>query len=190
MARDGTALTNRLEIDRREFASAMKTFNVRSLPRSAMLAFEGGFLSIEAGNRLVTMRATGQWHGRAWFSGNLLKALAGTPPIDDPVLVIYHDAKLRIGPTMIACRWQLVSKALIKDVTNPSPLDLIALDLTLPRSEIHGTGLAKRIQDARARLAENIRMAAKLLKDAEISEEDLFDLAERRIRQRFEREQK
>jgi hypothetical protein len=49
--------------------------------------------------------------------------------------------------------------------------------------------LAKSIQDARARLAENIRRAAKLLKDAEISEDDLFNLAEQRIRQRFEREQ-
>ena len=188
MARNEIALTNRLEIGRREFASAMETFNVRSLPRSAMLAFEGGFLSIEAGNRLVTMRATGHWHGRAWFSGNLLKALAVTPPIDDPVAIIYNDAKLRIGPTLIACRWQLLSKALIKDLTKPSPLDLIAMDLTLPRSEIHGTGLAKRIQEARERLADNIRLAAKLLKDAEISEEDLYDLAERRIEQRFGRE--
>jgi hypothetical protein len=130
-------LENRLEIDRHEFAQAMKTFNVRALPRSAMLAFEGGFLSIEAGNRLVTMRATGQWHGRAWFSANLLKALAATPPHDDPVVMVYLDAKLRVGPTIIDCRWQLVSKALIKDATKPSPLDLIAMDLTLPRSEIH-----------------------------------------------------
>lgn len=180
-------LENRLEVDRHEFAQAMKTFNVRALPRSAMLAFEGGFLSIEAGNRLVTMRAVGEWHGRAKFSANLLKAVAAAPPNDNPVVIIYDDGKLRVGTTMIDCKWQVMSKGFIKHATKPSSLDLIAMDLTLPRSEIHGTGLAKRIQDARARLTENIRSAAKLLKDAEISEDDLFNLAEQRIRQRFER---
>lgn len=183
-------MKNRLEIDRHEFAAAIKIFKVRSLPRSAMLAFEGGFLSIEAGNRLVTMRAVGEWHGRARFTTNLLKALAAAPPNDNPVVIIYDDGKLAVGATMVDCRWQVVSKAFIKDATKPSPLDLIAMDQTLPRSEIHGTGLAKRIQDARVRLAENILRAAKLLKDAEISEDDLFNLAEQRIRQRFEREQK
>lgn len=180
-------LTNRLEIDRHEFAHAMKTFNVRSLPRSAMLAFEGGFLSIEAGNALVTMRADGQWQGRARFSANLLKALALVPPKENPVVILYEGERLHIGTLAVPCKWQVVSKAFIKDVTRPSPLDLVAMDQTLPRSEIHGTGLAKRIAQARLSLAANVQQAAKLLKDAEITEQDLFDLLEQRIRQRFGR---
>src|SRR5688572_7144817 len=138
-------LKNRLEVDRHEFARAMKTFNVRSFLRSAMLAFEGGFLSIEAGNVLVTMRANGQWQGRARFSANLLKALALVAPTENPVVVLYQGERLRIGGIVLDCKWEVVSKVFIKDATRPSPLDLVAMDQTLPRSEIHGTGLAKRI---------------------------------------------
>jgi hypothetical protein len=152
-----------------------------------MLAFEGGFLSIECGDRLVTMRALGEWHGRAWFSSNLLKALATVPPSEDPIEVTYDGAKLRIGPTTVSCDWQLVSEAFIKDATKPSLLDLLAMDRSLPRSEIHGTGLARRIGEARAKLARNIFKAARLLDDAEISEDDLWRLAEKRIQNRFEK---
>src|SRR5262245_52364948 len=113
----------------------MKAFNVRSLPRSAMLAFEGGFLSIEAGNLCVTMRATGVWHGRARFSANLLKALAVAAPKEDPVVTHYQGGRLHIAGIVLDCKWQVVSKAFIKDITRPSPLDLVAMDQTLPRSE-------------------------------------------------------
>src|SRR5437016_749450 len=121
-------MKNFLEINRAEFASAVKTFNVRRLSSSAMLAFEGGFLSIECGDRLVTMRASGEWHGRAWFSSNLLKALAAVPPTEDPIEVTYDGARLRVGPTTVSGEWQLVSEAFIKDATTPSFVELPGMD--------------------------------------------------------------
>jgi hypothetical protein len=179
-------MKNTLEVRREDFVAAVRTFHVRKLPSSAMLAFEDGFLSIEAGDRLSTMHAQGEWHGRAWFSTNLLKALAVAPPTQNPIAVVYADGKLRIGTIVVDCEWQVVSEAFIKDVMKPSPLDLLAMDRTLPRAEIHGTGLAKRVEAARSRLAAHIRDAAKLLKDAEISEDDLWNLAESHIQHRLQ----
>jgi hypothetical protein len=91
-------MKNRLEVTKGEFGTAIEIFRVRRVADSAMLAFENGFLSIEAGDRHVTMRALGEWHGRAWFSSNLLKALAAVPPNEDPVVVTYDGVNLRIGP--------------------------------------------------------------------------------------------
>jgi len=73
----------------------------------------------------------------------------------------------------------------MKKVTNPSVLDLIAMDRSLPRSEVHASGLAKRIREARAKLARDIRKAAKILVDAEVSEDDLWALAERGVQRRL-----
>jgi len=96
-------MKNVLEVSRGEFARAVKSFRLRSLSDAALLAFENGFLSVESGEQLVTMRATGEWHGRAWTSSNLLKALAAAPPLEDPVVIVYTDGKLRIGSTTIGC---------------------------------------------------------------------------------------
>ena len=179
-------MKNVLEMDRSEFARAMRSFHVRELAQTALLAFEGSILSIESGAQVVTMHADGEWHGRAWFSSNLVKALIKVPPTDDPIVIAYDGAKLRVGSITVGCDWELVSKAFVKDVTRPSLLDLLAMNHSLPRSEIHGTGLSKRIEHARFRLDESIKKAAKLLKEAEISEADLWDLAEKRIQGRFE----
>ena len=179
-------MKNLLEVERGDFAEGIRTFRVRTLPDSAMLAFENGFLSIEAGERLVTLRAQGEWHGRARFSSNMLKALARFPPTANTIVITYDSGKLRIGSTVIACEWELVSKAFIKDATKPSKLDLLAMDRSSPRSEVLGSDLSKRIDQAHNRLAEKIKKAAELLKDAEISEEDLWHLVERQIQRRFE----
>lgn len=48
----------------------------------ALLCYEGGFLSIESGNKTTVMRAEGEWHGRATFLHQILQALAVAPPCD------------------------------------------------------------------------------------------------------------
>jgi hypothetical protein len=181
-------MKNVLEVSRGEFARALKSFRLRSLSNTALLAFENGFLSIESGEQLVTMRALGEWHGRAWTNSNLLKALATAPPSEDPVAIAYSDGKLRVGSTTIGCDWELVSKVFVNKATNPSVLDLLAMDRSSPRSEVHASGLARRIREAQLKLEKDIRKAAKILVDAEVSEDDLWALAARGVRRRLSKD--
>lgn len=179
-------MKNRLEVTRQDFATAFRPLRRVDSRGDALLAFEGGFLSVEAGDRAAVVHAEGEWQGRARFSANILRALAEVPPSEDPVVFEFLDDRLRIGTMVIGCKWETVSARFIRDVTKPDYLDLIAMDRTLPRSEIRGTTLARQIRTAQATLAARIAKAAKLLEVADIEEGDLWNLVEQNIRLRME----
>ena len=179
-------IKNALQVSGKEFAAGLKTFRARKLLPRALLSFEGGYLMIEAGDRMGAMHATGEWNGRASFSSDVLIALAKVPPHGDFFEITYEKSKLRIGHLTVGCDWEIVSAPFLKKVTSPGVLDLLAMDRTLPRTEIHGTGLAKQIRSARSQLARNLSKAAKLLAEVEITEDDLWELVEERIITRLE----
>jgi hypothetical protein len=178
-------MKNRLEVRRSDFVSACKPFSKVDLRADAMLAFEGGFLSIEANEQAVVVRADGQWQGRARFSANILRAIAKVPPAGDPVVIEFADNRLRVGTLVIGCRWETVSARFIQELKNPDYLDLMAMDRTLPRSEIRSKRLDRQIRNAKATLAGRIAKAAKLLVMADVKEDDLWQLVERNIQVRI-----
>ena len=66
------ANNNFLRISQGEFRSATKVFARKRIKLGpALLAFEGGFLSIESGEATAVMHAEGEWHGRAIFSAEI-----------------------------------------------------------------------------------------------------------------------
>ena len=178
-------MKNRLEVARQDFVQAFKPLRKTSRDSGALLAFEGGFLSIESDDRAAVMRASGEWQGRAYFNGSILRALAEIPPTDDPIVFERVDRGLRIANILIGCEWENVSAQFIRDVTKPDYLDLLALNHTLPRAEILGTSLARRVRTAESTLARRIAKAAKILDVAEISEGDLWALVERTVNARL-----
>ena len=79
-------LNNALQVSLKEFILATKVFQRKRLKLGpVLLAYESGFLSIESGETTAVMNATGEWHGRAMFSPEILRALAMVPPAQDPV---------------------------------------------------------------------------------------------------------
>jgi hypothetical protein len=138
-------LNNLLHVSVAEFKLATKVYQRKRLRLGpVLLAYEGGFLSIESGEATAVMNAVGEWHGRAVFSPEILRALALVPPLQDPVQISYDGAYLFIGSMKIICQWNMVSQAFIEDLENPSLIDLLALKVTVPRSEIGGTGLGNK----------------------------------------------
>ena len=72
---------NRLQVRLADFKHAARVFKpARRKLGSVLLCFEGGFLSIESGGAAAVMRADGEWHGRAAFSPQVLRALTIAPP--------------------------------------------------------------------------------------------------------------
>ena len=179
-------LKNRLEVTRDEFNRSMRAFRGRKIfEDSAGLAFENGVLSLETGNVMVTLRGTGEWQGCALFSAQVLAALAKVPPTQDPVVIEYSEGKLFIGPLSIPCYWETLSAEFVGELKNPGVLDLLALGRSMPAAEIHRTGLWRRINRAKATMTVSLQKAAKQLGAFEISESELRDMVEVRIRARL-----
>lgn len=179
-------MKNFLEVDAAEFKFATKIFSSKRRKLGpALLAYEGNFLSIESGDATAVMRASGEWHGRATFSPEILRALAMVPPAHDPLTITYADGHLLIGNITIPCQWHSVSQALIHDLENPSLMDLLALERTIPRAEMKGLPLGRRIVGAVQRAEQRIQKAAAQLADLEVSEGEIRMLVEAKITSRL-----
>ncbi len=160
-----------------------------ALSPEALIAFNGGFLSFEVGELVAAVRAEGEWHGRASISAQMLGVLALAPPIEDPVAIAYDGDRLKISTVTMHCNWEQDGAHLIQRVENPGPLDLLALDRTVSRAEIHGTDLGKRITQAKRTVEGSVTKAAKLLTNLGITENDLWDLIEIQVKARIDSEE-
>lgn len=177
---------NFLQLPLVEFKRAIKVFSRKRLVLGpALLAYEHGFLSIESGEAAAVMRADGEWHGRATFSGEVLRAIATVPPGQDPLPIAYADGHLLIGSITTACSWQSASQALIDDLENPTLVDLLALNRTLPRSEMMGSEQGKRIKAAVGQANQRIRKAAAQLADLDVTEGEIRALVEGKVAARL-----
>jgi len=169
-----------------EFKDALKIFTRRGLQKGdALLCFEGKFLSIESGDRTAVMRAEGEWHGRATFRQGILQALAQVPPTMDPIPISYAENHLLIGGMTIPCVWVLQGQSMIDDLENPSLLDLLVLERFVPRSELNASERGKKIASAVRVLDKRIALASKALEDFGVSEDEIRELANRKITERI-----
>lgn len=177
---------NRLTIDSAEFKTAVKPFARKGIKLGQVtVAFEGGFLSIESGDVVCVMRASGTWHGRASFKPSVLQALAKVPPVMNPIPMAYADGHILLGSMTIPCMWQSTAKALVSDLLNPPMPELLALARTMPRAEIHGTELGKQVVGALASAEKRIKTAARQLQELGVAEAEIRELVERQILKRL-----
>lgn len=173
---------NRLTIDLAEFKFALKPFACKGVKLvQVIVAFEGGFLSIESGDVVSVMRASGTWHGRALFKPSVLQALAKVPPVINPIPLAYADDHLLLAGMTIPCEWQSTATAFVSDLLNPSMPELLALARTMPRAEIRGTELGKQVAGALAATERRIKNAAKQLVELGVPESDIRELVERQV---------
>ncbi len=178
--------TNSLQVSLAEFKHATEIFTPKRRKLGpALLAFEGGFLSIESGEATAVMHARGEWHGRATFSPQTLRAIATVPPNQDPLTISYADGHLLIASMSIACEWHTVGETMIQNLENPSLFDLLVMERTLPRSEINGTELGRRVTDAARDAEKRIRKAASQLADLHVTEVELLALVDSKINDRL-----
>lgn len=177
---------NVLELPLAEFRRATRLFARKRLVLGpALMSYEGGFLSIESGEVTAVMRAAGEWHGRATVSPNILRAVATVPPIQDPLTIAYADSHLLIGGMTAACKWSLVSQAVIHDLEHPALLDLLVLERTLPRAELRGSNFGRRIMVAVPRAELRIKKAMAQLAELGVTEADVRELVEAKIAARL-----
>lgn len=172
----------RLTVTLPDFIAATKVLKKRKWKLDeACLAFEGGFLSIEAGDVGIVMHAEGEWSGRCYFEPAVLVALAQMPPTTGPVHFAFADDRLFIGSIMIHARW-VPSRTAAKDLLeSPTLLELLAIAEIAPRSQAMHPQLRQKIRAAKAQVKRRIAGAVKKLDGLGITEQDLQALLKTKI---------
>lgn len=189
----GNAMSPQLKIDVADFSAGLKPFQSRKrMFGTVLLAFEGGFLSLETDAIKTVMRASGQWHGRARFSAEILRALALVPPTGNPVIMSYAQGHLLIGNMTIACTWIDVRKESIaidvEAACSPGIIDVLAMDRTARRVDANRAEMRQQIRSAKEKMARRIKNAVEQLSDLGISEAEIRALVESKIVARIESE--
>ncbi len=181
-----TIQRNLLQVPLRDFKHAMKPFTAkrRKLGR-VLLAFENGLLTIESGEASTIMRAEGEWHGRAYFSPEVLRAIALYPPATDPVVISYAEGHLMLATMTIPCDWVNPARELAKVIVEPDMLDLLAMGRSMPRSEVIGTELGKKVRSAQQKATRRITSAASQLCELGVTEDDVRALVDAKIARRL-----
>jgi len=182
-------LKNMLHVPLVEFRSATKPFSAKRRElKKALLAYEGGFLSIESGELTVVMRAEGDWCGRAQFAPDILRALATVPPNQNPVTISYADGHLLVGGMTIPCKWQESGTAPDGLPLGASLMDFLVLDRIMPRVEATGSSrVAVKVRLAKQSAERRIRNAAKSLGELGVAADEIRALVESKSSAEYER---
>ncbi|MCA9229713.1 MAG: hypothetical protein KDA57_03615 [Planctomycetales bacterium] len=170
--------SNLLQISLPDFKHVMKPFTAkrRKLCR-VLLTYERGLLTIESGEASTIMRAEGEWHGRAYFSPEVLRAIALYPPATDPVVISYAEGHVMLATMTISCEWVNPADELARAILDPDILDLLALGRTMPRAEGIGTGLGRKISSAQQKAVRCIASAKKDLSKLGVTQQKAITLA-------------
>lgn len=179
---------NELLVDHADFCRAMRIFRGYAKHKrcpDAMLAFEGRFLSIEVGEDIAVVGASGIWNGRAFFKAYVLAALHHAPPSADPIVIRCNGEKAEVAGVSIGCRWEPASATFIASALEPSLIDLLAMARTAKRAEFRGTELGKKLQAAKKSADGIVKRAARSLSRLGIEEAELWALVESRVQQRI-----
>lgn len=175
-------LLNQIEMSLAEFKSAMSVFAKGKISdKSALIAYDGKYLSIEIGSKAAVMVAEGEWHGRATVSAQIVRALALKPPTADPVKIIYQDKKLTLAGIQISCGWVSASKQTLRKVTNPTLLDLLAIEKTVERYELGNTELGRKCSAALRQKEKSVEGALKQLSIFGVSEDEIRNLIDKNV---------
>ena len=179
----------RLAVDRQHVLQGLKLVRktVQRVHKSdrALVGFDGGWLTVEAGAVTFVAQATGAWPGNAIVSATLVRALATVPPTEDPIIVTCDGEHLRFGALKVVCKWQPVSSMVLARSRQPEWFEAIALKYTLPRARIIAEGRGAEVSAAERKLIALVRRVAKSLAPMGVTTADIEALVERRLAERY-----
>lgn len=151
----------------------------------AVLAFDGRYLSIEALDKVLVASADGIWPGIAYVTASVIVAFASAPPADEIVQLSCDGERVRFGSLTVGCKWQPVSKTLIRANAIPDWIEALSLKYRAHRSMMVSDRSKAAIAVAESELTKLLRQVAKKLAPVGVTEEDLRQLVEKRLVERY-----
>ncbi len=178
-----------LTVDRRDLRYGVEllrqTRRSRRFHGDAILGYDGESLTLEAGDQMSRAYATGSWPGNARTSASFFAALAKLSPEAGPVTLACDGQHVDFDKFRFGCRWQPVATASRRTPAAQDWMQRLAISYTQSRSEIRERGLTADVHEAHDKLARLIARAAKTLVPLGVAAEDIRDLVDRRLEERF-----
>ena len=147
------------------FATLRKVFPRlrRRKTLEVVLSCDGDQFNVDFQGAQYGAKAVGEWKGSARLSLAMFEAIVNTHH-GDTLEVEYRDGKLKLGSMSVAARWQDIAGELLELNVDTSDQDFLAICLSVPESRVVASGLGRRFEDAKQRLARRIDEAAERLK--------------------------
>lgn len=151
----------------------------------AQFGFDGVSLTIEARDTVCFVQAVGTWTGTARAPASLVAALAVSPPVGDRVELTCAEGVIRCGPIKVAATWLPISTTLCRMPPADDWLRGITLRHAKSRGELLREGLTDEVAAAERKLEQLADRAAKSLAATGVTRDDVRQLIERRLAERF-----
>ena len=181
-------MTGSLEIGRAEFAEAVQLLRKLCTPGyddAAVLSYDGDCLHIEVGRVRVKPRANGTWPGRVRVRNDFILSFGRLLPSGPRIHVQFERGRLYIGSSSTLCAWEAPPRRKKIEVpANATISDYLCLTFRYSMEELIDSDLGDAVRNAQAWADRTLANAAYDLKDFDITEQELRELAFGRLRER------
>ncbi len=149
-----------------------------------VLAYSEGLLELHYGGVTTSVKAAGDWPGRARIQPNHILGIRSLLPREDVLTLAAEADGLRVGATTLPCSWDEMQLDIIPTALNADRLDLLMLALECSHEQIDASGLGKPVMDARRWRDEIAHRAAHVLAPLGVEAIDVERLIDTVLRRR------
>lgn len=183
-------MTAHLVVGRADLATALRLFRkfLRAKVRTdeALLTYEERHLTLELGGMATSVRAAGEWRGKARVPGWFIRNFARLLPEADPIHLEVRDGKFFLENTSTSCAWQDLGCEPIELPMDPPLSAVLHVAFTREEDEIANSGLTATVERALKRRDLLVSRAAEILAPLDVQERDLVGIVEECIRRRYD----
>ncbi len=183
-------MDNSVLINREDFLTMLKPlkrFARRKQKEDAVLSMEGNDLFISLVGLSTGAPASGNWSGEIRVPLRMLWGIVMEPPADDPIRVEIRDGRLHIGTLSVSCEVQESRESKIDLPLGSEFLKMLRLRYAYPLERLHQAGLTGDLAIAQEKARKIIARAAKILAPLNITESDLAQFVQDRLRKGIEK---
>ena len=148
---------------------------------TAVFRFSEGELKIELPEMSLGVPAKGRWDGQARVDISFLRALAGTPPVKDPVVFRVSSDRLRMDTLSVGCIWEVAAPNPVWLPLNRSFGAVLRLNYQYTPSEIERAGLADVVAKAVEKRNKRVESAYHALRDFGVTLDELRALVDAKM---------
>ena len=147
-----------------------------------MFTFEDGRLHVVLESMTVSAEASGTWPGQARVAGSLLPLLYESIPPGEHLDVLVQQGRLTIGESSVPCVWEPPFRRI--QLPAGAPLwAVLALRQQFTADDIRRSGLEETVEQAEAERDDRISQAVEILGALGITDEQLRELFDQRVKE-------
>jgi len=164
-----------LQVTKSGLLDALRHLRIGGRPRGAelLIAFDGECLRLDVQGMQLNIPAAGRWPGTARIASRPLDALVRVPPAGEDVVLRFAAGRCYFGSFSVPGAWQDIGPEPIDVPLNADIQTILALKLHYNDTELTGSGLALRVNEAWKKVDQLIHKSVAPLEPFGITAEDI-----------------